>query len=180
MATSFGCYLTQSVLLEAGSHASAVFFAITALEETAKIRIGKFRKSAEATPRRKDPLFQHKEKHHIAAAPTVAMGSRLQGVMGEQRMHKLIELARNGKFTAIRESALYLERYDGQLRVPSVVVTRSLARDLILLAIEAFDDAFVGCTNHSYQLGEVTDQIFEKWRKATIRWERIHWTSTLR
>jgi hypothetical protein len=47
-----------------------------------------------------------------------------------------------------------------------VVVTRDLARDLVLLAIEAFDNAFVGYTNRSYELGEVTDQIFEKWAKA--------------
>jgi AbiV family abortive infection protein len=158
--------LDASVLLEAGSPASAGFLAITALEETAKIHIGMYRKSAETLPRRKDVLFRHQEKHHIAAAPTLAMGSRLKRVIGEPRMHELIELARSGRFAAIRESALYLEKCDGKLRVPSVVVTRDLARDLVLLAIEAFDNAFVGYTNRSYELGEVTDQIFEKWAKA--------------
>ena len=86
-----------SLLLEDGSHASTVFLAIKALEETAKIHIGMYRNADDAAPRRKDPLFRHDKKHCIAASPTIAMGSRLKEAVGEKRMHELIKIARNGQ-----------------------------------------------------------------------------------
>lgn len=158
-----------SLLLEAGSHATATFLAITALEETAKIHVGMFRKSSEPAPRGKDPLFKHHKKHHIAAAPTIARGSRLQETIAESRMQELIELARSGGLIRIREASLYVEKRDGQLRVPSAVVTKDQARELIIFAVEAFDDTFVGYTNHSYELGKLTDQIFARWKRCVTR-----------
>ncbi len=94
------------------------------------------------------------------------MGSRLQKAIGEPRMQELIELARSGRFKPIREGALYIEKHDGRLQVPSRTVTRDLARELLLFAVEAFDDALVGYTNHSYELGKITDQIFVRWENA--------------
>jgi AbiV family abortive infection protein len=61
------------MLLEAGSHATAAFLAITALEETANVHIGKFRRSTEPVARRKDPLYGHAEKHRLGLGPTIAM-----------------------------------------------------------------------------------------------------------
>jgi AbiV family abortive infection protein len=155
-----------SLLLEAGSHASAAFLAITALEETAKIHIDIYRRSSESVRRKIDPMFNHGKKHRIAAAPTVVMGSRLQKSIGEQRMQELINLAQDGHFVSIRERALYVERRGGLLRLPSNAITKSLARELLLFAIEAFDDAFVGCTNYSFELSKTTDLIFMKWENA--------------
>jgi len=155
-----------SLLLEAGSHASAAFLSITALEETAKIHIGMYRNADDAAPRRKDPLYQHDKKHYIAAAPTVAMGSRLQEAIGEKRMNALIVIARAGQLKSIRENALYVGKDNGQLQLPSEAVTSEFAKELILFAVEAFDDAFVGYTARSYELGEITDQIFNKWENA--------------
>lgn len=153
-----------SLLLEAGSRASAVFLSITALEETAKIHIGMYRNANDAVPRRKDPLYQHDKKHYIAASPTVAMGGRLQEAIGEKRMNELIEIAREGQLKSIREKALYVEKNNGRIQLPSESVTKEFARELILFAVEAFDDAFVGYTGHSYELGEITNQIFNKWK----------------
>ena len=81
-------------------------------------------------------------------------------------MLKRIELARSGQLRKSREGALYLDKCDGQFQVPSRVLTWVLARDLLLFAVEAFDDAFAGYTNHSYQLGKITNQIFVRWENA--------------
>lgn len=153
----------SSLLLESNSHASATFMAISALEEIAKIHIGIYRKSSEPIKRRKDPLYNHKDKHHIAASPTIAMGARLQAAIGEERMHELIQSARLGQLVDVRESALYVARRDGVLEIPSNVITKRYARELLLLAVEAFDDAFVGYTNHTFELEVITDRIFLKW-----------------
>jgi len=150
------------LLLENGSHASGAFMAITAIEETAKAHIAPFRKSAEPVARRKDPLFSHTEKHNLAMAPTVAMGKRLRDAMGEPRMRELMELGRAGEFARIREAAIYVERANDLLLLPCRVVSPELSRDLILLAIEVFDDALAGLTNHSYAVSARTDELFRR------------------
>jgi AbiV family abortive infection protein len=156
----------SSLLLENGSASTACFLAITALEETAKVHIDLFRHSAVPVARGKDPLFKHKEKHRIAAAPTLAMGSRLQKAIGETRLRELMDLARNGGLVPLRESCLYVERKDGTLRIPNAVVSKGLAREMLLFAAESFDDAVVGFTNKSFDLGVATDELFAKWQAA--------------
>lgn len=152
-----------SMLLAAGSHASAAFLAITAIEETAKVHIGSFRRSTEPVARRKDPLYGHAEKHKLALGPTVAMGSKLQAAIGEERTHELIALAHAGDLAKIREAALYVAQDAGWLVTPSSAVSPQTARELLLLAIAAFDDGLVGYTGRSMELGQATDALFARW-----------------
>ncbi len=155
--------LDASTLLEQGSQATATFLAITALEETSKVSIGMHRRSAQPAKRSEDPLYKHKEKHRLAVGPTVAMGRRLQGAIGEVRMYELIALAGAGGLIPIREASLYLEQKGNSLNIPCEVVPKSLARELLLLAVEAFDDALVGYTSRSFPFSDLTDAIFAKW-----------------
>ncbi|MET4489461.1 AbiV family abortive infection protein [Bradyrhizobium sp. LA7.1] len=152
-----------SILLEAGSHATAAFLSITALEETGKVHIGTFRRSTTPVARRKDPLFGHAEKHKLALGPTVGMGSRLQAAIGEDRMRELMELGQAGGLVKIREAALYFAQAAGGLVMPSSAVSFNTSREMLLLAIEAFDDGLVGYTNRSLEVGEATDALFVKW-----------------
>ncbi len=78
-------------------------------------------------------------------------------------MKELVGLAHAGKLVPLRESALYIEQVDGVLKTPKDAISFGTARELLLLAIEAFDDALVGYTNHTFALGEQTDEIFSKW-----------------
>lgn len=155
-----------STLLDAGSHATATFLAITALEETSKVHMGMYRRSTTPLRRSKDPLYKHGQKHLLALGPTLAMGSRLQAAIGESRMNELIELGRSGGLVGLREAALYVEQHGDALNAPKTIVATSTARELLLLAVEAFDDALVGYTNHSFELGKQADAVFEKWAGA--------------
>ena len=80
--------------------------------------------------------------------------------------NELIELGRSGRLVPLREAALYVEQRRAALNAPKAVVSKSTGRELLLLAVEAFDDALVGYTNHSFQLSEQTDAVFEKWASA--------------
>lgn len=157
-----------SALLDGGSHATSAFLAITALEETAKVHIGMFRRSNIEVKRSKDPLYNHKEKHRIAGSPTVAMGERLQAAIGDDRLRELLEVMRAGGLIHLREAALYVDRSNETLAVPSKVISVSLARELLLLAVEAFDDALVGYTNWTFEASKTTDSIFERWASAAL------------
>lgn len=78
-------------------------------------------------------------------------------------MHSLLEEARTGQFVEVRESALYVQKLHGVLKLPAEMVDKTRARELLLLAVEAFDDAFVGLTNHTGELEQITNAIFLKW-----------------
>jgi AbiV family abortive infection protein len=155
-----------SMLLEAGSHATAAFLSITAIEETAKLHVGSFRGSTAPLARRKDPLYHHAEKHKLALGPTVAMGSRLQAAIGEDRMRELMERGHAGDLVKIREAALYVAEGTGGLVTPSSAVSPQTSRELLLLAIEALDDGLVGFTSRSLELGRATDALFSRWADA--------------
>src|SRR5450432_3254451 len=103
--------------------------------------MGLYRRTGEAVSRGTDPLYQHKERHVIAAAPTVLIGSRLQEAIGEERAQQIMLLARSGGLVRLRESCLYLEQRGDALILARNVVTAPLARELQLFAIEAIDDA---------------------------------------
>jgi AbiV family abortive infection protein len=148
------------LLFQAGSHARAAFMAVTAIEEIAKAHIGSFRRSREPVARGKDPLFRHSAKHALALGPTVAMGSRLQAVIGEHRMRELLNAAHAEGLVRLRESALYVSHITGRPIAPAQAVPLQLARESILLAIEAFDDGLVGYTERSMILGNETDELF--------------------
>ncbi|MBX3208261.1 MAG: AbiV family abortive infection protein [Labilithrix sp.] len=155
-----------SALLENGSHATAAFLAVTAIEETSKVHLGHYRRSAKPLARQKDPLFRHAEKHLLAAGPTVAMGERLREAVGERRVDELVALARNGGLVSLREAALYVEQHSSGLRVPAAVIPKVAAREVLLFAIEAFDDALVGYTDHTFALRNETDSLFSRWRSS--------------
>ena len=152
-----------SMLLEAGSHATAAFLSITAIEETAKVHVGSFRRSTAPLARRKDPLYKHAEKHKLALGPTVAMGSRLQAAIGADRMRELIERGHAGDLVKVREAALYVAQGPCGLVTPSSTVSPQASRELLLLAIEALDDGLVGFTSRSLELGRATDVLFLRW-----------------
>lgn len=95
----------------------------------------------------------------MASLPTVYMGSRLTDALGAETCLRLEAEANNG-FAATREAGLYMERKDGAFVTPAMAITRARACELLLLAIEAADDALVGYTTHSYQSGEIFGYLF--------------------
>jgi hypothetical protein len=78
-------------------------------------------------------------------------------------MHKLMAQAQAGDLVKIREAALYVAQSPGGLVTPSSAVSPQTSRELLLLAIEAFDDGLVGYTSRSTELGGVTDALFARW-----------------
>jgi|SRR6267378_7828802 AbiV family abortive infection protein len=142
-----------ALLFERGSFGTATFLAITALEETSKIHIGAFRRDKpDPPPKGRDPLRDHKAEHRMAVRPTVFMTDWISA-MGRGRADALQEEAQTTGFTETREAALYCARADAGFVSPSMVISPMRAWELLILAIEAADDALVGYTNHSYEVG---------------------------
>lgn len=144
------------------SYPSSAFLSITACEEVAKAAIGSFTDGQHPEKKGRNVFKDHKTKHQMAAMPTVPMGQRLKDVLGKAELQRIVDMAQNGGFVQVRENALYFQRENGNLVVPTEKIDKRLARSLVLFAIEVFDDALVGLTNHSYEMDDITDAIFER------------------
>jgi AbiV family abortive infection protein len=147
---------------ERGSYGTAVFLAVTAIEEIAKAEVGLYRREQSIKPatRGKDKLFNHKAKHQMAILPTVFMGKRLEEALGAERCAQLLEEAVNGDFRLLRENSLYFRNLNGQFVTPTDSISKSKAREVLLLAIEAGDDRLVGYTEHSGVIEQQLSELF--------------------
>jgi AbiV family abortive infection protein len=152
-------------LYSAGSFATSLFLSITALEETAKLEIAVFRSDGNTPPvknRRDDLLFSHKLKHAIALQEVITIGSRLPAAIGAERLRELIDMSESGKLVELRELALYTDNLDGHFVCPSERIDKQLSRDVLLIALEVWDDRLVGWTNHTYELDADLVQLFRE------------------
>lgn len=149
-------------LYERGSFGSATFFAITALEETSKAHIGIFRKDQTMPVKGRDPFRDHKAKHSMAMLPTVLMTDRIKEALGKDRAEALQREAHTTGFVATREAALYFSRSSSGFMTPKEAIPPMRAWEFLVLAIEAADDALVGMTNHSYEVGKAFDALFSR------------------
>ena len=152
------------LLFQSSSFATAVFLAITAIEEIAKLEIALYRREGRtASPknRREDLLFNHKAKHSIALQEVIAIGARLPKAIGEERVRELLDMAESGELLAIREASLYTDVVNNAFVCPTERFSKKEAREFLLLALEVWDDRLLGSTNHTYELDKRMMEIFE-------------------
>lgn len=154
--------LTDSMLLfDRGSYARSVFISITVIEEVGKTQIDLFVRKSSTEHVKHDPLRDHKAKQIIGTNYTVSMGQRLVDAIGPKMLEHIYSLSHEGKLKIMRERMLYWDRDSTGLVLPEKKVDRVFARALLLFAIESFDDNLVGWTNHSMDISNETDKMFE-------------------
>lgn len=146
------------------SYSSSVFLSVSAIEEVGKTHIALYRSiiNSDKKETRRDPLKDHRIKETLGSGPTIAMGGRLNEAVGNEALEEIMQLAYSGRLKQMREEAIYWDRVDGELYIPSVKFDKEFARALLLFAIESFDDGLVGCTNYSFQIDDETDLLFEQ------------------
>lgn len=141
--------LDSCTLYMNGSYPNSAFLSITACEEVAKAHIGIYADGTHPDKNRRNVFRDHKAKHQMAALPSVPMGQRLEDALGKDELKRVMNMAQNAGFIQTRENSLYFQRENDSLVIPSEKIDKKLARTLVLFAIEVFDDALVGLTNHS-------------------------------
>ncbi len=84
-----------------GGYSTAMFLAITAIEETAKAHLGAFTGGGpDPESRKKNFFYDHGWKHQMAAMPTVSMGERLQAAIGAEALVRILEMSKNKELLA--------------------------------------------------------------------------------
>ena len=148
------------VLYINNSYTSSSFLAISVLEEVGKIQMGIFIKGSDSYMR-KDKLRDHKSKQIVGASHTICIGERIKNSISNENLEKIFKFIYSGELKALREKAIYCDRKNNNIVTPKDLITQELARNLLLFAIESFDDNLVGWTNYSIELSKKTDLFFE-------------------
>lgn len=148
---------------ERESYGTAVFLALTALEETAKAELVGYRRPQPEgeKPKGRDPLRDHASKHVIAVRPTVFMSERLHRYLGRERCEAIKAEAEAGGLVALREAAIYVDFDVRPIVTPREAVPRQRAYEMLLVALEAADDILVGYTNRSFEYGKQFEALIE-------------------
>jgi hypothetical protein len=87
---------------------------------------------------------------------------RIVRALGQDRADALRQEAQSTGFTTVREAGLYCARTPPGFVSPNTAVPALRAWELVVLAIEAADDALVGTTNHSFDVGKRLDELFAR------------------
>jgi AbiV family abortive infection protein len=149
-------------IYQKGGYSTSVFIAITAIEETVKANFGLFTSGGEHE-RKGNIFYDHHMKHKMGSLPTVVMGNRLQAAIGQETLIEIMTMAHNKDLLKLRASSLYFDKTEsGSIQFPRKIIDQKLARNILLYAIEVFDDSIVGFTQHSIDISKRTDLLFNR------------------
>lgn len=155
--------LTDSfTLIKQNSYGSAVFLAITAMEETAKTHYALYMKHNLSIKNSKDPMMNHSYKHGLSVSPVFKIGDRLPNVIGAEKIDEIISMVdqRNGLMD-LRNNAIYWYTDKKGTHFPKDCIDKKIAQEILLFSIETFDDNLVGYSSYSMKIAADTDDIFQ-------------------
>ncbi|MBO0488184.1 AbiV family abortive infection protein [Vagococcus fluvialis] len=157
-------------LLKQNSYGSSVFLAITAMEETSKTHFSMYIKHDDKTKMNNDPLLNHSTKQQLSISPVFNIGSRLPDVIGHKRVEELISLVYENKgLLNLRNNAIYWNPSPDGNKFPNDYIDKNLAQEILLFAIEVFDDSIAGYSSYSIAASKHSDSLFEKIKEDYIR-----------
>jgi AbiV family abortive infection protein len=132
-------------LFEQESFNSALFLSIVAIEELGKAAVARIQtilgvpKSATIGGKRTSrSLHSHRDKHYLAAAAGAVINSRMDRQLGIERVLSFIHDAETGALEESRQSALYFELRETGQHVPTESVSRQMALEHLVIALELF------------------------------------------
>lgn len=152
------------ILYSNNSYPSSAFLSIAIIEEVARLHMGVFINESNEY-KKKDKLRDHKTKEVIGVNYTVSMSERIKAVMDLNNLEEIYNMTYSGELKKLREKSIYCECKDNELVVPKEIVDKNFSRNILLFAIESFDDNLVGYTEYSIDVSKKTDIIFENLAK---------------
>jgi len=150
------------VLLQNNSYGSSAFFAITALEETAKTHFSMYMAHDLSMKKNKDILMNHAKKHSLAISPVFKIGDRLSNDLGIEKVDELVlRVNQKNGLMDLRNNAIYWYTDTDGTHFPKDYFDKNMAIELLLFSIESFDDSLVGYTDYSITASHMTDDLFK-------------------
>lgn len=153
------------ILYKNNSFTSSAFLSIAIIEEVGKVHMGIYIKPSDFFIK-KDKLRDHKSKQIVGANYIISMSERINKGVSIEKFEKIFELAYSGKLKELREKAIYCDRENNDIIIPQDTISQEFSRNILLFAIESFDENLVGYTSYSMEESKKTDLLFEKIAKS--------------
>jgi len=143
-----GLWNDATLLFRKKRYATACFLSIVCIEECAKINFGDFQiefyfvypktNTPWANLRGRSALTSHKMKHFLAACAGALVNSRMDSILGTEKVASFISDCEKGKLEKLRQSCLYVDTNKSEQTVllPTEQITREQALFYACLAGE--------------------------------------------
>lgn len=144
-----GLWRDAVVMFERGRFGTATFLAIACMEEVGKGGVARFQVAVGRLPpseadtdargtrkRRKSTLYSHPQKHVLVAAQGALINSRLDHLLGFERVKQFVDDVEAGRIERLRQAALYADHAGTKLLVPEDRISEEMALFHLILAGE--------------------------------------------
>lgn len=144
-----GLWDDATLLFKEERYATACFLSIVCIEECAKINFGMFQtyssfaNSLQTSANSRNPLTSHTRKHFLAACSGALVNSRMDRVLGVEKITSFISDCEKGKLEKLRQSCLYTDTDQGRQKIliPMGQISKEQALFYICLAGELLAEA---------------------------------------
>lgn len=141
-----GLWNDATLVFKKKRYATACFLSIVCIEECAKINFGEFQfyfaavklKTSSANLTERNVLTSHEIKHFLAACAGALINSRMDKILGMERVNSFISDCERGKLEKLRQSCLYVDinQRGNTVLLPTEQITREKALFYTCLAGE--------------------------------------------
>ena len=141
-----GLWNDATLLFRKKRYATACFLSIVCIEECAKVNFADFQiefsfvnpKTSSVNLRKRSALTSHEMKHFLAACAGALVNSRMDNILGTERVASFISDCEEGKLEKLRQSCLYsdIDQSGHTVLLPTEQITREQALFYTCLAGE--------------------------------------------
>lgn len=144
------------VLYDKGLFPSSNFFSIAAIEEIVKVYNSLFSKNVDGH------AAKGTGKKIFGPDYYLWMDDRLTDAVEEEDLKGIFDLYNSGGMTNLKLDSVYTNRRSDRMTIPVDLVDKKYARNMLLFAIQAYEDNIAGYSLYAINISKKTDKLFEE------------------
>ena len=143
-------------LYREGIYSSSNLFSIAAIEEIVKVYNAIFSKDVDG--------YAGKGMGKKIFGPDyyLWMDDRLTDAVEEEDLKEIFDLYNSGALKDLKNDSLYCERRSDAILLPADHIDDKFARNMLLFAIQAYEDNLAGFSLYAIEISKKTDKLFEE------------------
>lgn len=147
---------SSHVLYDKGLFPSSSFFSIAAIEEIVKVYNSLFSKNVDGH------AGNGTGKEIFGPDYYLWMDDRLTDAVEEEDLKAIFDLYNSGGMTNLKLDSVYINRRSDRMTIPVDLVDKKYARNMLLFAIQAYEDNIAGYSLYAINISKKTDKLFEE------------------
>lgn len=152
----YGLLNSSHVLYDKGLFPSSSFFSIAAIEEIVKVYNSLFSKNVDGH------VAKGTGKKIFGPDYYLWMDDRLTDAVEEEDLKGIFDLYNSGGMTNLKLDSVYTNRRSDRMTIPVDLVDKKYARNMLLFAIQAYEDNIAGYSLYAINISKKTDKLFEE------------------